>query len=263
MKIIEEMNFTRLVYRFLKLNNINTLEDIKKMDYSLINSEKGLYNILSPRIHSDGMLFDFEVPFYNIIKRRLVVGECIKISELMMSSYTKSALNKLNVNYLDEIGYLDIETLKLLRNSEFGEIMFFIDFFNINLSNKRNSKLDVLNLSLEEIILSDNAVFELKALGCVNVSDYVHQKRNSILLYLSDEVIVEADNKIKELFNSDVIPLEIVLKQEEQVTVKLQSEKDKKEQCLIMLEKMYEKNTRLFNDLEEMDKKIKKIARIK
>jgi len=263
MKKIEEMNFTRLVYRFLKLNNVNTLEDIKKIDYYLINNEKDIYNALASRIHSENMMFDFEVPFYNIMKRRLVVGESIKISELLMSSHTKTALKKINVNYLDELSYLDMNTLKLLRNNEFGEVMFFVNFFNISLSDKRDSILDILNLDLDEVILSDNAIFELKALGCMCVSDFVHQKRNSVLLYLDDEVIVEVDNKMKELFNGDLIPLEISLKQEEQESVILQNEKDKKEKCLKLLERLHEKNVSLISEIEDMDKKIKTLSRIK
>ena len=36
MKEIDELNFTKPIYNFLKQNNINTLEDIRKINYELI-----------------------------------------------------------------------------------------------------------------------------------------------------------------------------------------------------------------------------------
>ena len=232
MKTIENLNFSRLIYNYLKNNNINTLEDIRKIDYNIIKSNKDVYNALASRLHTEKMLFDFEIPFYKIIGQRLINKDCIKIDELTISSHTKTALNKLNINYLDELVYLDMNSLKQLRNNELGEVLYIMQIFNINISEKYDNRLIILNQKISELILSDKTILELNALGCITISDYVHKIKNNkqLISYLSNSSINEIENKISNLIVDDNQSIELKIKNYEIENDKLINETEIEEE---------------------------------
>ena len=262
MKTIEELNFTRPIYNFLKHNNINTLEDIKKIDYDTIRCNKDIYNALASRLHTEKMLFDFEIPFYEIIRQRLINGDSIKIDELTISSHTKTGLNKLNVNYVDELSCLNMESLKQLRNNELGEFLFLLQIFNIKLAEEYNDKLIYLNQSIDELILSDKTIFELKAFGCSTISDYVHKIKNNIVLdCLSASTIIEIEHKITTLMIEKNESIEIKIKNYEVENDNLTDVNKKRRQKLLRLEVLIKERERLLEESKKIDREFNKIKK--
>lgn len=262
MKKIEELNFTRSIYNFLKLNNINTLEDIKQIDYNIIKYNKDVYNALVSRLHSEKMLFNFEIPFYEVIKQRIINNDYIKIEELTISAHTKAALNKLNINYVDELVYLDKESLNKLRNNELGEVLYLLEMFNIKLSANYNDKLKILNQKLEELILSDNTIFELKALGCSTVSDYVHKIKNkNIQYYLSISVINEIDNQISDYLINNEQSIELVIKDYQIENNKLNNINKKRQENLLKLELLKKERERLLEESKKIEEDFNKVIK--
>lgn len=260
MKTIEELNFTRPIYNFLKHNNINTLEDIKKIDYDIIKSNKDIYNALASRLHTEKMLFDFEIPFYEIIRQRLINADSIKIDELTISSHTKTGLNRLNVNYVDELSYLDMDSLMQLRNNELGEVLCLLQIFNIKLSEKYNDELIYLNQQIDELILSDKTIFELKAFGCSTISDYVHKIKNNIVLEsLSASTIIEIEHKITTLMIEKNESIEIKIKNYETENDKLTDVNKKRTQKLLKLETLKNERERLLAESTRIDMEFNKI----
>jgi len=260
MKKIEEFNFTRPIYNFLKQNNINTIEDIKKIDYELVKNNKDVYNAIVSRLHTEKILFDFEIPFYTIIKRRIANNENIKIEELTISAHTKTALNKLGVNYINELFYLDMNSLKQLRNNELGEVLYMMEMFNICPSEKYNDRLVILNQKLDELILSDKAIFELKALGCITISDYIH-KFNNIIGYLSDSTKKEIDSKVNEFMVSDKQPIEITIQNLESENEILADSNDKRRKKLLRLEFLKSERERLLKETAKIDAEFNKLIK--
>ena len=260
MKKIEALDFTRPIYGFLKKKNINTLEDLLKIDYELIKNNKEIYNALVSRVHNEKLLFEFELPFYEIIQRRISNRENIKIDELTISTHTKTALKKLNINYINEIAYLDMKNLKQLRNNELGEVLYLIKLFNINLSENYNEKLIILNYNLDELILSDKTIFELKALNCYTISDYIHNK-NSIVIYLSEDTKKEIDDKINELTLSSEEPIEITINNLEYENEKLSNSNEKRRKKLSKLQFLKTERERLLNEAKRMDIEFNKLIK--
>ena len=260
MKKIEEFNFTRPIYNFLKQNNINTIEDIKKIDYELVKNNKDVYNALSSRLHTEKILFDFEIPFYTLIKRRIANKENIKIDELTISAHTKTALNKLGVNYINELFYLDMNSLKQLRNNELGEVLYMMEIFNISPSEKYNSRLVILNQKIDELILSDKTIFELKALGCFTISDYIN-KYNNVIDYLSDDTKYEIDNKTNEFMFGDKSPIEIIIKNLETENEILTDSNEKRRKKLLRLEFLKNERERLLKETAKIDDEFNKLIK--
>lgn len=262
MKTIEELNFTRPIYNFLKRNNINTLEDIKKIDYDLIKDNKDIYNALVSRLHTEKILFDFEIPFYEIIKKRLINKDYVRVDELTISAHTKTGLNKLNINYVDELLCLDMTSLKQLRNNELGEVLYLLQIFNINLSEVLDDKLIILNQRIDELILTDKTIFELKALGCSTLSDYIHKVRNkSIKSYLSNSSINEIENKINEFMFKSIDSIEINIENYKMENKKLNDINEKRTQKLLKLEFLKNQRERLMEESKKIDREFSKLMK--
>ena len=261
MKTIEELNFTRPIYNFLKKKGINTIEDLKNVDYKLITSEKELYNAVTTRLHSENILYSFEIPFYDVLKRKMQSRLPIKIEETTISNHSKTALYKLNIKYIDELTYLDKESLSKLKTNELGEILYLLKIFNIKLSDKYNNKIIYLNQKIEDLILSDRAIFELKAIGCITISDYIRKDKNIISLCLSKIVVEEMENKITDLFLNDIVPLEIEMNIIETEIKNLNNANEKKKKVLEKLKFLITEKERLLNEIKAKDNEIKKLIK--
>jgi len=257
METIEDLNFTRPIYNFLRKKGINTIEDLKNIDYKLITIEKDIYNAVTSRLHSKNILYTFEIPFYEVLIKRLQNGEPIEIEENTISGHTKTALRKLNIKYIDELAYLDMESLNKLKNNELGEVLCLLKIFNIKLSDSYDNRLIYLNQEIEELILSDRTIFELKAVGCTTLSDYIHKDKNSVLPYLSKSTIEEIEGKINEFSLNDTIPLEIKVKILEKEIIELNDINDKKKKELEKLTFLINEKERLLDEIKNREKEIK------
>lgn len=262
MKTIEDLNFTRPIYNFLRKKGINTIEDLRNIDYKLIINEKDIYNAVTSRLHSESILYAFEIPFYEVLIKRLQSGEPVKIEETTISSHTKTSLHKLNIKYIDELVYLDMESLNKLKNNELGEVLYLLKIFNIKLSDSYDNRLIYLNQEIEELILSDRTIFELKAIGCTTLSDYIHKDKNSVLPYLSKSTIEEIEDKINEFNLNDTIPLEIKVKILEKEIIELSNINDKKKKVLQKLRFLIKEKERLLDEIKNNEKEIKSLIRM-
>ena len=153
-----------------------------------------------------------------------------------------------------------MNSLKQLRNNELGEVLYMMEMFNICPSEKYNDRLVILNQKLDELILSDKAIFELKALGCFTISDYIN-KYNNVIDYLSDDTKYEIDNKINEFMFGDKSPIEIIIKNLETENEILTDSNEKRRKKLLRLEFLKSERERLLKETAKIDAEFNKLIK--
>lgn len=254
---IEELKFAHLTERYLLKKGYETLEDLTKIEYDELKKEGNLYNSIINRVHQNGLLMDFEIHYNNIIKKRLKNGEHIKIDELSISENTKRSLKKINVDYIEELVFVNDDMLQEFKIGELKEIKFIIGLLGINKS-KTSSLKNSNILKKYDVKLSEKTYSELRALNMDKLKDYLYisDKQKELLSSDSRE---ELETLINNTYNDvETTKLEIEVEDLETEINQLHKLIDIKERQIDKLNQLRNHKISLENRLADVNKQLKK-----
>ena len=245
---VENMNFNNITKKHLLRCGYETLEDLTKMKYSKLMNDKTTFNTIVNKVHQYGALMEFEKPYYVVIVKRLKNKEHVNLNELLISAHTVTALNRLGINYVEELAFFNEDMYYTMKTGEVKEVEFIIDFFGIK---KESDKKIIKNIDVD---MSEKTTLELKALHINNIKEYVYSS-DQVKQYLSDDCRKELDDMVEYLYsNNGAKPVEIEVGDVELEVKKVQKTLKESNRLKDRLEEL-KRNKRMYEELLKESKK--------